>query len=76
MFISQIIGYPFFGIGDSLEEAITDAIVKVHNEDPTSLHIDREVLSVAHGQNMHRVRVSMESRINELSLLMNTKEVI
>lgn len=36
---------PFFGIGNS----IVGSIVKVHNEDPTSVRIDREAIFITRG---------------------------
>lgn len=76
MFISQIIGHPFFGIGESMEASLADAIAKVYNEDPTSLCVDPEPIPLPHGQSMRRVRATMESMDTELSLLMNVKELL
>jgi len=76
MFVSQVVGHPFFGVGRTLNDSISDAIGQVYNEDPISVKVDNEIIPVGYNQKMYRVSVAMESMHDSLSLLINTKEVV
>lgn len=75
MIISQVIGYPFFGIGSDISSSIKDAIAKCYDEDPLQVTLG-ETMPISYDQIFYRVTATLDSRSDPVIILINTKEYV